>query len=92
MAVRTKSSPRSAETIKPWMEPELLPPSTPEGQLEHIDALGKRIEGYVRFMHKVGKMSGVSAEAKDRAVALFHQRLSFFEKELGRIQDELQLE
>ena len=92
MATRTKRSPRPIEAPAPWRDLEFAPPLTTEGQLEQIGALGKRIEGYIGFMNKVKNLPGISTEAKGRAVALFHERLALFEKELGRIQDNLQLE
>jgi len=42
-------------------------------------------------MGQVGKMNGSSAEAKERAVAFFYERLLGMERELSRIQEELQL-
>ena len=92
MATRTKRSPRPVEAPAPWRDTELAPPLTTEGQLEQIGVIGKRIEGYIGFMHKVKNLPGISTEAKGRAVALFHDRLAFFANELGRIQDNLQLE
>jgi hypothetical protein len=92
MATRTRA--RAAQTF-PDLEPinELLrtPPATTEDQLVHIRALGQRIDGYVRFMCAINKMSGSSVEAKQNAVAVFYQRLATLERELGRIQENLQL-
>ena len=67
------------------------PPLTTEERLQRIQALGRRVEGYVQYMCKVGSMVSSSAEAKDRAVAAFYDRFIYFERELNRIQEELQL-
>ena len=65
---------------------------TTADRLVRIRALAERINGYIRFMGRVGKMDGVSDEAKDRAVALFYGRLLLLEQELGQIQENLQLD
>jgi hypothetical protein len=57
-----------------------VPPQTPEEYLTHIRALQQRIEGHLRFIRTVA----TSAEAKDRAVALFYERL------LARVTEALQ--
>src|SRR3979409_1128109 len=64
-------------------------PLTTEERLQRIQALGKRVEGYVQYMCKVGSMASTSTEAKDRAVAVFYDRLILFERDLHRIQEEL---
>jgi hypothetical protein len=93
MATKTKSRPPSTF---PDLEPinELLRtiPTTTEERLTHIRALGQRVRGYVRFMCAVNRLSGSSAEVKEKAVTVFYERLAFAEQELGRIQEKLQLE
>jgi hypothetical protein len=69
----------------------LTPPVTTEERLVRIRALGQRINGHIQFMGTVGTMSGTSPEAKEKAVAIFYERLFAFEKELGRIEEELRL-
>jgi hypothetical protein len=66
-------------------------PTTTEGLLLHVRALGQRIDGYIHFMCAVSRLNGASAEAKQKAVAVFHERLAAMEKELGRIQEDLRL-
>lgn len=56
-----------------------------------IAALGKQVQEYVEFMGKVGDLKSSSAEAREKAVVAFHQRLAALEQQLGRIHDELQL-
>lgn len=72
---------------KPWQPPCL----TTEERLQQIEKLGQRIAGYVQFICKVGGMNGTSAEAKERAVAAFYERIVVLEGQLGRIQENLQL-
>ena len=69
----------------------LTPPITTEERLSRIRSLGQRIHSYVQFMIAIGKLSGTSTEAKDKAVSIFYDRLVTFERELARIQEELQL-
>ena len=74
--------------------PVLAPASswTIEERLHRIDVMGKRIEGYIRFMCQVATQANVSAEAKDKAVAAFHDRLVIVEKQLARIQENFSLQ
>jgi len=72
--------------------PGLTLPLTTENLLERIRELGKRIGGHIEFMCAVGSLCGTSAEAKDKAVALFHECLLTLEQRLGRIQDDLRLQ
>jgi hypothetical protein len=67
------------------------PPWTLEERLQRIEAMGQRIDGYIRFMCQVGSLSGTSAEAKERAVTAFYERLVIVESQLGRIQEDLRL-
>jgi hypothetical protein len=66
-------------------------PLTTEDRLEHIHALGQRVTSYVKFMCTVERMEGSSAESKERAVAVFYDRLYALEQELSRIHDSLLL-
>jgi hypothetical protein len=59
--------------------------------LRDIEALGQRINGYVAFMAQVGSLGGTSGEAKEKAVAAFHERLAVLERQLGRICEDLRL-
>ena len=92
MATKTKARSRTAARV-PKEEPIAgswqNPPWNTEERLQRIEALGQRIEGYIKYMIKVGSVSGTSAEAKDRAVAAFYERLVIVERQLGSIQEEL---
>src|SRR5438132_14289528 len=50
-----------------------------------------RKNGYVQFLCDVGNLDGTSAEAKDKAVAACYERMVVLERQLGRIQEDLQL-
>jgi len=67
------------------------PPWTTEERLNRIEAMSQRISGYVQFMSQVGNLNGSSAEAKEKAVADFYERMVILERNLGRIQEDLQL-
>ena len=72
----------------------VLPSSqrTLEDRLRCIEALGRRIEGYVQFMAQIANLNGTSIEAKERAVAQFSERLVAAEAQLRHIQETLRLE
>ena len=88
-ARRRIAIPTDAEAVA-----ELLrtPPETTADRLVRIRILGKRVAGYIRFMETIATAEGASAEAKDRVVAVFHERLAHLERELARIQENFQLE
>jgi hypothetical protein len=94
MTTKTKTrsrrvAPRPEEELQagPW----LTPPWTNEERLQRIEALRQRINGYVEYISRVANLSGTSAEAKDKAVAAFYERMLILERLLGRIQEELHL-
>ena len=61
-------------------------------QVHRIEAMGKRIDGYIRFMCQIASQSGDSAEVKERAVTAFYEQMIIVERQLGHIHDELRLE
>jgi hypothetical protein len=67
-------------------------PWTLAERMHCIEAMGQRIDGYIRFMCEVGNLNNASIEAKERAVKAFYERMLVVEKQLGRIHDELRLE
>jgi hypothetical protein len=69
----------------------LSAPLTTEDRLVRIRALGQRIDGHIQFMCAVGSLNGTSAEAKERAVTAFYERMVVLERQLDRIQEDLQL-
>ena len=88
MASKAKSRPAPRfPDLEPMTELLRTPPVTTGDRLLRIRALGKRIDGYIRFMCSVGRLDGSSAEAKEEAVAIFYDRLLNLEQELGRIQE-----
>ena len=70
----------------------LTAPRTLEERLLRIEAMGQRISGHVQFMCQVASLAGTSAEAKERAVTAFYERMVVVESQLGRIQRDIQLE
>lgn len=70
----------------------LQAPLTMEEHMLRIEALGQRIDGYIRFMCQLATQSGISLEAKERAVHAFYKQMVLVEGQLGRIHNELQLE
>jgi hypothetical protein len=94
MVVKTKSSAPASDTRPPearlsggW----LTPPLSPEQRLQRIQVMVQRITDYVAFVSKIGDLNGASAEAKEKAVAAFYEKMVVLEGQLGRIQEQLQL-
>jgi hypothetical protein len=90
MSAKTKTAARPAAEPTP-LPPGSAAPTTTEERLQRIAALGERVAEHVRFMCGVTGLTGVSAEAKAKAVAAFCQRLTVLEEQLGRIEEELRL-
>ena len=87
---------KKAKAFPAAKEPRTVPgptnPGTQEERLRCIEALGERLRGHVQFMCQVGGLGGSSAEAKERAVTAFYERLVVAEGQLDRIQESLRLE
>lgn len=64
---------------------------TLEEHVHQIEAMGKRIDGYIQFMCQIGGQSGISAEVKEAAAAAFYQQMVIVERQLAQIHDELKL-
>jgi hypothetical protein len=56
-----------------------------------IDRLLQRVNDYAEFMGRIDGLRGSSGEAKDKALAAFHERLVALERQLGQIHEELRL-
>ena len=54
-------------------------PQNTDERLAHIRALGARVAKYVRGLRSVGPVSGASAEAKEKAVAVYAARRDRFD-------------
>jgi hypothetical protein len=94
MTAKTKTPARPATPPvdeEPQTGPWQTPPRTPEERLRRIEAMRRQINAYVEFMCRVGKLSGTSAEAKEKAVAAFYDRMVVAERQLGRIHEDLRL-
>jgi hypothetical protein len=94
MSTKTKTPSHSGlPTSKggPQAGPWLTPPWTTAERLQRIEGMVQRINGYVQFMCQIDDLNGTSAEAKEKAVAAFYERMVILEHQLGRIQEDLQL-
>jgi hypothetical protein len=92
ITVKAKSKP-AVNSVEPEPLPEAwqLPPATKEECIDRIRTLGHRVEAYVRFMKAIENVPGTSAESRQKALTAFYERMLFFDRELGRIQEDLQL-
>jgi len=60
-------------------------------RLARIAALGLKVEEHIRTVAAIQNLPGTSAEARERAAALFLERLVFLERALGKTLEELNL-
>jgi len=97
MASKAKAAAKAA--VRPPAKKAPAAPITVTGQsltmeerLHRIEAMRKRIDGYIEYMCKIATTAGMSSEVKERAVAIFYEQMLIVEKQLGHIHDELRLE
>jgi hypothetical protein len=64
---------------------------TTDERLRAIEQMGERVNGYVQFICRLDSLRGSSAEAKEKAIAAFHARMTALERQLGCICEELKL-
>lgn len=67
------------------------PPLTTDERLRRIKILGRRVHQQIQFMSSLRGLGGSSLEAKEWAIAAFYERLVAVERQLGKIQEDLQL-
>ena len=89
-SVAGASAPAPARALLPG--PWLTQAWTLEERLHRIEAMGQKIDGYVRFMCQVGRLDGASTEVKEQAVTAFYERMVIVEKQLGCIHENLRLQ
>lgn len=90
-STKSLSGPAASPVGEPAAAPGQVLPSATEVCLQGIKTMEQRIRGYVEFICQVGTLNGTSAEAKEKAVAAFHERMAVLERQLGRIQEDLRL-
>jgi hypothetical protein len=66
-------------------------PSTTEERLLDLERMRVQINENISFICQIGALRGSSTEAKDKAVANFHEWMSVLERHLARVLDELRL-
>jgi len=64
---------------------------TTEQRLVEIERLRQRLNAYVEFMCRTDGLQGTSSEAREKAVAAFHERMVALERQLGRIYEDFRL-
>jgi len=83
------AAPPAREPLRPG--PAHRPEMTTQDRLREIEMLRQRVNDYAAFMCRVDGLTSTSAEAKEKAVAAFHERMVALERQLGRIQEALRL-
>ena len=93
MKTKTKTPSDDAALAQEEMPPaySLAPPWTLKERLQRIEAMGQRVNGYIRFILQIDNLSGTSAEAKEKAVIAFYDRMLNLESQLIRIQEDVRL-
>ena len=60
-------------------------------RLTRIQEIGRKVDEHVKAVTAIESLPGTSAEAREKAVALFLERLIVLEKALGATMEELRL-
>ena len=95
MAAKTKASTNTtapAALAKLRAEAPSNSPLTLDERVQRIEAMHKRMDGYIQYMCKIVGMTGASGEVKERAVTLFYDQMVVVEKQLAHIHDSFRLE
>ena len=71
----------------PWSTPAW----TMEERLRRIEAMGRRIQGVVEFICQNANLGGTCTASKERAVTTFYDRLVIVERQLVKIQEDIEL-
>ena len=90
-----KTSTRTAPRLPlpgPGTGPCQTTPWTTDERLLRIEAMGKRIAGFVEYMCTVRELTTTSDEAKEKAVREFYEKMLVVERQLARIHDEFKLQ
>ena len=96
MNTKAKAYASSAAALSPTRDAReslwVTTASSLEERVQRIESMGQRITGYIQFMCQIAGLSGTSAEAKERGVTAFYERMVVVESQLRRIHEELRLE
>ena len=90
-AAKAKGKGGPLAPVEPPSDLSQLPCVTTEDRIARIQALGRRIDEHVLAVTASGVLPGTSAESRDKAVALFLERLVFLERALGQTLEDLRL-
>lgn len=90
-AVGTKSKGKPLPPPELPLEVSQAPCVTIGDRLARIAALGVKVAEHIRTVGAIQALPGTSTEAKEKAAALFLERLVFMERALGKTLEELNL-
>lgn len=91
LATKSKAKGLPIAPLDPPSDLSQLPCVTTADRLARIQALGRRVQEHIQAAAAIGSQPGTSAEARDRAVALFMDRLVFLERALAKTLEDLRL-
>lgn len=77
--------------LKPTLGGPLPPLLSTEQRLREVGEMLKRVNEYTEFMCGSAGRAATSHEAREQAVAAFHERMAVLERQLARIHDEFRL-
>lgn len=89
MTQRILPEARKSQAAPGGREPR--PPLTTQQRLDEVEKSLARVEEYVKFMRGARALPSNSEEAKDAAIAAFHERMTQLERQLGVIAEGLRL-
>jgi hypothetical protein len=88
----TKAKAKATPLLEPLPQQAPLPPCvTTQERLIQIQLLGRRVLEHVRAVAAIDAVPGTSTEARDKAVAAFHERLLLLERALEKVLEDLRL-
>ena len=91
VATKAKGKGAPVPPLDPPSDLSQLPCVTTADRLARIQLLGRRVQEHIQAAAAIGAEPGTSAESRDRAVALFMERLVFLERALAQTLEDLRL-
>jgi hypothetical protein len=90
-ATKAKGKGTPIAPVEPPPDLSVGPCVTIEDRLTRIREIGRKVEEHVQAVTTIEALPGTSAESREKAVALFLERLVVLEKALGKTLEELRL-
>ena len=91
MTAKAKGKGAPIAPVEPPADLSVGPCVTIGDRLTRIQEIGRKVEEHIKAVAAIEALPGTSAESREKAVALFLERLVLLERALGKTMEELRL-